>query len=112
MATGSLADGVCYETALEATDAYFSGFPPFTFNSGTSTSVVSYLKVATVWNKQQVTTTNKGVVTVNYTVPVTAPVFPACDSPTEFFNTGVSVGAAIVGVLVIGWAFHALAKAL
>lgn len=112
MATGFLANRVCYETQPEAADAYFSGIPVATSISGTTTLANSYFKSGTVWGFQQKATSSTGVITTNFSITAPVPVFPACAAPSEFFYAGVEMGGWLVGVLVIGWAFTALSKSL
>lgn len=103
MATGSLAGGICYETAALATDAYFSGLPASSalFPSGVLLST-QYLKdVSGLWNIRQVSTDSLGVQTIVYQSVVSPPLFSACYSPSESFADGVTIGWAVSAMLVI-----------
>lgn len=103
MATGSLADGVCYESVGLATDAYFSGLPVQSVLSASGVLLTTqHVKdVAGDWNLKQVATDAVGVQSVVYQVVVSPSPFPACYSPAESFSDGMLIGWAVVAVMVL-----------
>lgn len=113
MATGLLANGVCYESLTDATDAYFSSIPVASVINALGVTVQNaYIKYPLGWGVRQTSTSPLGVVTVDYNQYATVPVFPPCVAPSEFFYAGVEMGGWLVGTLVIGWAFTAFVKSL
>ncbi len=113
MATGFLANGTCYETVALARDAYFSGLPVAShFDAVLQLTITeTYQQIAGAW--MRVTTqSNPWWSGVQASMPAIDPVYPACLAPSEFFNMGVEVGAAIVGVLVVSYGFYAAIKTL
>lgn len=112
MATGQLVDNVCYETAAEATNAYFSSQPVANFvGTAASYQSVEFVLVGTVWNRALYTNTPTKKTLVSKTVAV-PPVFPACSSPNEMFNSGLTFGAALVGTMMLAWGFVQVKKVL
>ena len=111
MQTGALSNGQCFESTAEAIDNYFSSRPPFSYTSGAFTFTSVYENQAGVWNNNiYATSAGSSASWLNSSVVAPLPVFPLCDAPSAFFYSGVQIGAAIVGVMVIGWGFSAAWK--
>lgn len=91
MALGTLVGNVCYSDAAFAVDQYFSAIVP----SLSPNSSVSYQKsLAGVW---ELVTDTAGSIT---RVPAVIPSLPSCDT-LQGFNDGLTIGAAMVGALVL-----------
>lgn len=102
MATGALSGGVCYESLSLATDAYFSALLPVSYIKSTGAyTTVEHVYNAGVWKHYSYTTSSTGVVTTDYLIVATPPVFPACYSPSEAFADGVNIGWAFAACMVI-----------
>jgi len=111
MATGFLAEGVCFETLQDATDSHFSGIPVATIVTATSTLQNSYFKAGTVWGYQQKSISPTGVITPVFSITAPVPAFPACFAPSEQYNDGLSFGFLIVSLMVTPWLLSQLKKA-
>lgn len=103
MNTGSLSAGVCYESALLATDAYFGNLVPVSYHIGSSLVTISYIQVAGVWEIQKSSIDALGVSSVIYTVPALIPPYAPCYAPSESFADGVNIGWALA--IVFGVVF-------
>lgn len=133
MATGSLSNGVCYESVDLATDAFYSSLPPSSFSVSapylvnaswgdfvvTSGSVVTSFFVkpvagpyAGLWVSKVQSFDALGVAHLISQVPVNARAFPSCYAPSEAFNDGVSIGWAVVGSLTTVFFVMMIKKAL
>lgn len=111
MATGSLSNGVCFDSAASAAANYFSTLPPFQyydFFQGVPVSI-SYQPVSAVPPAWQQVTNSGGAITLAVAVP---PPFPPCLTPLENYQNGLQVGAALGSVLLICFGFLAIKKIL
>lgn len=86
MAVGFYANGVCYGTAAEAVDAFYSAVEPAYLLTATNNIKLQYLNVANVWKEQKSTISNAGVVTVNYTNNAPTNVYGTCTVPVPNFQ--------------------------
>lgn len=121
MATGHQANGICYESAVEARDAYFSSVAPvslidssgnlqryfFKYNPETAATASNWQFCYRVIGQDAVAiSTTCGV--PNYTWASVTP----CLAPSESFNLGVEYGWYFVSVLVLAWGIHFCARML
>lgn len=114
MATGLLANGVCFDASAQAIDAYFSSIPVSVFPDPLNAQVhqvVKYELINGVWMRSVYGSAPWGDTLWASTVAV-PPVFPPCDSPSDMFQTGLVVGSAMVGTLMLAWGFNMMRKAL
>jgi hypothetical protein len=85
--------------------------PITTLISGTTNIVVEYIQVTGVWNIRKSTFSSTGVQTINYTKPVTAPVFPSCDVTASYFD-GMQIGWGVVAAMAAAASVPFLKKAM
>lgn len=96
---GTLAGTVCYPDAVTATDAYFSAIVP--------TPTVAFQNDGSGWFR--VGYNASGVVSSSSVAA--APVLPSCDHLAGF-NDGLTVGAALVGALVVASLVGIMSRAM
>lgn len=114
MATGLLVNNICYETAAQAADAYFSSLPVVSFQDPLNLLVHQSVKfefVAPNWLRSVYGEVPWGSSLWSQTLAV-PPAFPPCLAPSESFNLGLQFGAAFVGTLIIAWGFLMAKKVL
>jgi hypothetical protein len=113
VSTGSLANGVCFETAALAVDAHFAGLPPFSYPSGTQVFTVSYSNLNGVWSQDVWGSMSGSANTwLNSTTLAPVPSFPVCYAPSEQYNDGLSIGFALVSLMILPWLMAQLKKGL
>lgn len=110
MISQTLVSNTCYSTVADADTAFYSSKLPITFQNATSTITVEYVQLAGVWNIRKTTVSAAGVTTVNYTKPVTAPVFPSCDT-LQGFNDGLLISSGLTLACVTAVIFGIIARA-
>lgn len=95
--TASLVNNICYPSVAVANDAYFSTIP-VALVSGQTSYETKYLQIVGAWNVQQTSIDKFGNISIVYTKPVAAPVFPSCDYSEPFFD-GLAIGWGVVGAM-------------
>lgn len=106
MTTGFLAAGRCFASSADATDVYFSSFPP-----GVTSNATSYWtyfeKAAGVWKVKSYSWSSTGVATLRFTVNAPTPTLAACEVDAAFFD-GMTIGWGVVAAMVIAWGFRTM----
>jgi len=108
MATGFLAQGVCYASSSDAADALFSSGSPSVV-PGATTYTAWFEKAGGVWQLHRQSIAG-GVVTDLGATAQVAPTFPGCD-PTENFFDGLAVGWAVVALMAAAWGWLQIRRA-
>lgn len=102
---GSLVNNVCFGSASDAVDAYFSAIPP-AIVPGVDTVSVFFEKSST-WNMYRVVYNSSMQVTSATVVAASTPAFPVCD-PNEPFFDGMALGWLVAGCMAAAFAARAL----
>lgn len=110
MAVGAIYGSFCYSSQSQAADAYFS-LQPIASLVGTTTYLVEYTKVGSVWKQTSYTVSSSGVQSVRYQTDAAVPVFGTCD-PAEPFNDGLLLGWGIATAMVCAWAISHMRRGL
>lgn len=114
MAVGFFSEGVCWAIAQEAIDAHFQSIPPTILPSATNTIFNFYQKQGNgVWNSVKQTRSTTGALTTNFTVAETNPILISCTTPNDpvtSFLSGVELGWAVAGVVVIAYCLQRLRR--
>lgn len=98
--------GVCYQTTLQAQDAYFSQIQPFYNNTAGNATLQQwkYMLVNGVWKIQRNSiNTTTGIHTLNVSVDPPLPTFRTCDvpnDPSSNFLQGQELGWAVATVMI------------
>lgn len=109
MATGLLVNGICFETAILAQDAYFSSQSVLLFSGNFS---LRYEQQNGVWHKIVERIQNNGTFSLVSDTVALVPVFPVCMAPSEQYLDGMTFGFLLVSVMLIPWILSMLKKAL
>jgi hypothetical protein len=116
MATGYFAEGFCWATTQEATDAHFQSIPPTILTTTTTQSIAEFVRQASgVWNMTHATQNATGVRTQQYSVAYPQPTFTVCqlpNSPSQSFQDGLLLGWGIVLAMALAYAYKSMGKAL
>lgn len=107
---GYIVNEQCLPDAATAQDAFFSAMPP-TVTAGSTSYEVRYTKSGAVWYQQGYAISNKGVYTLSYSVPATAPAFAACD-PAAHYLDGITIGWGIAAAMVAAKAVNLMRKGI
>jgi len=109
--TNTLVNNVCYPTVNAATDAFFSLMPISIVTSSASTFRLIHIKVDDQWKQNKVVYNSSGLQTQIYTVNITAPTFPSCDSTQSYFD-GMQIGWGVIAAMASVAAVIFIRKAL
>lgn len=108
-ATGSLSGGVCFETAQEASDSYYSTKSPVSWIDPSGVSNVRLIQPSGAGFADVLV--QNGVVVSSTPITVVQPL-PSCQAPSEYYSNGMQWGAALVGLLGLSFGVRASIKAL
>lgn len=107
---GFLSNGICWPDIQQATDAHFQKVQPAFFLNGANTSHHYYLRSDSgVWSYVQDINTPDGLLFSRAVQPLPIQHFATCEvtnDPTSNFLTGMELGWAVAGVMVIVFAIR------
>ena len=105
MATGTAFGGRCYVSAAEAVDAYYSAKAPDVV-SGSISYMTIFMKDSDVWKSQTFSRSGVSPWSLDSVQLAPVPTLPACQSDSERFLDGQTIGWSIAAVLAVVWGFQ------